>query len=333
MKNLLQNQEIKHNQEMDQMKIMMHNDMKNIINKLQNSENMIKEDLRVQAQMSEVKMEKRFQIIEKAISDLQNNYTNLRNEISDVKRDEQKLNSISSLLNQISNKLTEINKEKNLSEIIGLKKKIEDIASKLIEFLKGNNTLADKYTALCQQISNLIDEIKLINLQLNGEIKTLEKDVKDLKKKNKELQIIIISRKLVKIILKHFITNCLKSFTREDNSNIIKTLILKECDTFDCNELIKIFNELIEKNKKSNEVMHFEGFINNNIDILKGYGQDIYLKDLINLLNITEKEKNYLNKIAIFFKIDELNVYNDIISFDPKIKDLLDDLQSKLEQQ
>ena len=78
----------------------------------------------------------------------------------------------------------------------------------------------------------LINEINPINFKFNGEIKILEKQVQDLSQKNKELQLIIISRKVVKIILKYIISNCLLSFTLENKSNYLSSIILKEFAPF-----------------------------------------------------------------------------------------------------
>ena len=71
----------------------------------------------------------------------------------------------------------------------------------MLEFLQDNTTLKERIGALYQQISLLINEINDINTKFNDEIKMLEKQVQDLRHKNKKLQFLIISRKVVKIIL------------------------------------------------------------------------------------------------------------------------------------
>ena len=86
----------------------------------------------------------------------------------------------------------------------------------------------------------------------------LEKQVQDLSQK---LQLIIIYRKLVKIILKYIISTCLLSFTRENKSNNLKSLVLKEFTPFKQKDVINTLNKLIEKNRSSNEVMLIEGVI------------------------------------------------------------------------
>ena len=149
-----------------------------------------------------------------------------------------------------------------------LKKRVDDIESKIIKFLKDNTTLKERIKALCQQFSLLMKEINTINSKFKGEIIILEKQVKDLSQKNKELQLIIISRKLVNIILKYIISNCLLSFTRENKSNNLKSLVLKAFTPFKQEDVINTLNELIEKNRSSNEVMNIEGAIYNNLEIL-----------------------------------------------------------------
>ena len=49
------------------------------------------------------------------------------------------------------------------------------------------------------------------------------------------------------------------------------------------------------------------------------------------MLNVDNKVKFSLKAITKFFKIDGINVYNDIIYFDPEMTEMLNDLQSKLQ--
>ena len=198
MKKSMFNQENKHNLEMNQMKKNMVIEMKNLINKFQHQETMLREEIRVQAITSQAQMENRFKLVNKELSDLKTNYSNLNQEISNIKSSEELLNSIKPLLKNLSNDLTSFNEKKNSIEIMNLKKKVDDMESKIIEFLKDNATLKERIGTLCQQISLLIKEINTIITKFNGEIIMLEKQVQDLNQKNKELQLIIISRKLVK---------------------------------------------------------------------------------------------------------------------------------------
>ena len=329
---------MKHQIEMNQIKRRMFNqenkhnlEMKNLINKFQNQETMLREEIRVQAITSQAQMENRFKLVNKEISDLKTNYSNLNQEISNIKSSEELLNSIKPLLKNLSNNLISFYEKNNSIEIMILKKRVDDMKSKIIEFLKDNTTLKERIGTLCQQISLLIKEINTINYKFNGEIIMLGKQVQDLSQKNKELQLIIISRKLVKIILKYIISNCLLSFTRENKSNNLKSLVLKALAPFKQEDVINTLNELIEKNRNTNEVMHIEEDIYNNLEILKGYGREIFLKDLIEMLNVDNKVKISLNTIANYFKIADINVYNDIIYFDPEMTEMLNDLQSKLQ--
>ena len=337
----LYNQEIKHQQEINQLRSdMINKEKKNkfeinkmikAVNKLQNNENMLKEELRIQNIKSEVRFEKRFKDVDKAILDLQKNYTSLNNEITNIKRNKSALNSILSVLDILLANLNAYNKEKNLKEIADLIGKIKNIESELREYLNEHNTIKEKFEIIFEKINELTKEIYVMNHKFNGEIKMLENQVKELEKKNKELQIIIISRKLVKIILKYFIKNCLKSFSLDKESNRINTLALKkEFYFFDQKKIMEILNELIIKNMNSNEIIHLEGFINDNLEIIKAYGEEIYLKNLIEILNIDEKKKDYLINIAKCYNIENTNVYTDIIHYDPDIKEMLNELELEL---
>ena len=330
-------QNIKHQIEMNQMKQNMFNQeykhnvkIKNLIKKFQHQETMLREEIRVQNVKSQARMDNRFNNINKEISDLKANYSNLNQEISNIKKSEDVLNSIKPLLKDLSNNLTSFNEKKNSKDITELKKRVDDIQSKIFEFLKDNTKFKGKIETLCQQISLLINEINAINSKFNGEIKILERQVKVLSQKNYELQLIIISRKIVKIILKYIISNCLLSFTLENKSNNISSIILKGLAPFKQEDVLNTLNELIKKNRSSNKVMYIERDIYNNLEILKGYGKEIFLKDLINILNAENKTKFSLNQIATFFNIANINVYNDIIFFDPDITEMLNDLQLQL---
>ena len=330
-------QNIKHQIEMNQMKQNMFNQeykhnvkIKNLIKKFQHQETMLREEIRVQNVKSQARMDNRFNNINKEISDLKANYSNLNQEISNIKKSEDVLNSIKPLLKDLSNNLTSFNEKKNSKDITALKKRVDDIQSKIFEFLKDNTKFKGKIETLCQQISLLINEINAINSKFNGEIKILERQVKVLSQKNYELQLIIISRKIVKIILKYIISNCLLSFTLENKSNNISSIILKGLAPFKQEDVLNTLNELIKKNRSSNKVMYIEIDIYNNLEILKGYGKEIFLKDLINILNAENKTKFSLNQIATFFNIANINVYNDIIFFDPDITEMLNDLQLQL---
>ena len=195
-------------------------------------------------------MENRFKLIRKEISDLKTNYSNLNQEISNIKSSEELIN-IKALLRNLSNNLTSSNEKNNSIEIMTLKKREENSESKIIEFLKDNTTLKRKNW-------NFYVNKFLCNSKFNGEIRMLEKQVQDLSQK---LQLIIIYRKLVKIILKYIISTCLLSFTRENKSNNLKSLVLKEFTPFKQKDVINTLNKLIEKNRSSNEVMLIEGVI------------------------------------------------------------------------
>ena len=135
--------EKKHNLEMNKLKKSVFNqekkhnlEMKNIIDKFQHKETMLKEEIRVQGIISQTKMENRFKLVSKEISDLKTNYSNLNQEISNIKSSEELLNSIKPLLKNLSNNLTSFNEKNNSMEIMILKNRVDDIKLKIMNFLK-----------------------------------------------------------------------------------------------------------------------------------------------------------------------------------------------------
>ena len=71
--------------------------------------------------------------------------------------------------------------------------------------------------------------------------------------------------------------------------------------------------------------------INGNLEVFKGYGKEISLKDLIQMINADNKSKLFLNKIATFCNIADINVYKYCIFFGPEINKMLNNLKSKLQ--
>ena len=289
----------------------------------QNKIDMLNEELKIQ----KIKYETKLNIIENNISSLKTNYDDLMKEITNEKKQLNKINSIESLVNNISNEIVTIKKENNPKEILELSKKIEGLIKILDEVLKERSDFIENLGILCEKVSKLLKEINYL-----GKLQKLEKQIEDLKEKNNQLQIIIISRKLIKIILKYIISNCLESFTLEEKSNKLNSSKIKGNTKFDKNKVMGILNKLIDKNKESNFIMHIEGAINDHLEILKKLGTEIYLNNLIELLNVDKKTKDYLFNIAEYYNINNSDVHNEIPPFDPDINELLNDLQIQLEK-
>ena len=123
------------------------------------------------------------------------------------------------------------------------------------------------------------------------------KEIDILKERIKELQNIIMSRKIIKILLKKIINNYFDSYTivKENKNNHIYNVKLKEKKY---KSMINVINNLIDAIYKENKIIHIEGAIKKIIDILNSnttYGD---------LLNICDKilEKNDLAKIKDLFE-------------------------------
>ena len=159
------------------------------------------------------------------------------------------------------------------------------------------------------------------------EIGRLKKEIDVLKKRIKELQDIIISRKIIKIILKKIIINCFESysFAKEDKKYYIKDVKLKKKEY---NGMVKVVNNLINTIYKENKIIHIEGAINRIIDILN---TETTYGDLLNICE-TILEKNDLSKIKQLFKdkiITFENCYPEIIEDDLEMKKILEEFSKK----
>ena len=306
------------------------NQQKNYSFKLKSQIKQIQEDNINEKKLAEIKYAKRFNDIEKMILKLEKNYSIMNNEISSYKTNKELLNLILGLLKKIIGDITTLSENKNIntSTIEEIKKKLNKIETKIEEYSKriNDNNLSD---IMFVGLNNLIKKIDEIKIQFNYEIKFLEDEIKVLKKKYNEIQRIFISRKVIKIIIKYIIMNCIKYFTMENNSCMLNYLEVKYSQ-LNSDDVMDIINSLIIKNRQINSTMHMEGGIDKIIEILNSFGNRITFGDLINFINIDNGTKENIKTIMKIAEMDEINIYYDITGFDPELKEMLIDLQKNL---
>ena len=305
------------------------NQQKNYSFKLKSQIKQIQEDNINEKKLAEIKYTKRFNDIEKMILKLEKNYS-MNNEISSYKTNKELLNLILGLLKKIIGDITTLSENKNIntSTIEEIKKKLNKIETKIEEYSKriNDNNLSD---IMFVGLNNLIKKIDEIKIQFNYEIKFLEDEIKVLKKKYNEIQRIFISRKVIKIIIKYIIMNCIKYFTMENNSCMLNYLEVKYSQ-LNSDDVMDIINSLIIKNRQINSTMHMDRGIDKIIEILNSFGNRITFGDLINFINIDNGTKENIKTIMKIAEMDEINIYYDITGFDPELKEMLIDLQKNL---
>ena len=250
----------------------------------------------------------------------------LENKNDQMKKQIESLNQYKdSVTNDIVNRLNNI--ELNM-------KQFKEIKEKIILNEQQDNEQLQQINRILEILDKIILETDKMKFYLNGTIKEnqeeigrLKKEIDVLKKRIKELQDIIISRKIIKIILKKIIINCFESysFAKEDKKYCIKDVKLKKKEY---NGMVKVVNNLINTIYKENKIIHIEGAINRIIDILNTkttYG------DLLNICE-TILEKNDLSQIKKLFKekiITLENCYPEIIEDDLEMKKILEEFSKK----
>ena len=137
---------------------------------------------------------------------------------------------------------------------------------------------------------------------------------------------------MIKIIIKYILTKCLKSFKCMEGSCKISSLEFKKKCLTNKKMLINIINGLIDKNKIYNCFVHIERVIHKNLEILIDFGKEIYLKNLIDLLDIGNNEKNFLESLFSFYDIENINIYYDIIAEDVQIDNMIFELKNNMIQ-
>lgn len=219
------------------------------------------------------------------------------------------------------------NDKKELDQKIEeMKLQINDLRAFDIRIIKNLNEFEEVFK--CININNLINdknlknEIKLLNDKLKilenslclikedvskknkkniEEIIRLEKEIKELKIKIKELQNVLVGRKLIKIILKIIIENCFKNYYSIGNTINVQELKNQKYCPFK-----KIANNLIDIILKNNKIIHINDEINQIIDIINNkttYG------DILNLIKDSLKQNDYENILKL---LNEKLLFNEI---------------------
>lgn len=263
---------------------------------------------------------------------MEKNYSNVIKEISSFKIVKEMVSSILSLLEEIIKEIRALYEkqkinEKNYQETNDKISTIVSEVSKLSE--KINNNYEPNFNSILSHIENLLNQIEEMNKKYNYRIKNLENEVDQLKKKNIELQKIIISRKLIKIIIKYIIIYSIKNFTLENNSCKLNNLEMKYSQ-LNREEVKEIINFLIAKNREINFKLHMEGGIDKIIELLNSYGTKITFNDLLDIMQFDDNRSKLIKKIMEITNLSNLNIYYDIVGADTELKEMLLELQNEL---
>ena len=122
----------------------------------------------------------------------------------------------------------------------------------------------------------------------------------------------LISTKLIKIIIKYIILNCVKFFTMEGTSCLQNNLQAK-FSGLNSMKVMHAINSLIRKNRKISSTILMDRAIDKIFEILYSLGNRITLGDLIEQINIDNETKENIRKIVEITKRNQINFYYDII--------------------
>ena len=280
----------------------------------------------------EIKYEQKFKELEKLILNLEKNYSISNKEITSFKIVKDMISSILSLLEVIMKEIESLYKKQKINEkdYQETNDKISSIISQVSEYSKKINDLyIPNFNIIFEQFENLQKQINKINNTFNYRIKNLEKDIEELKRKNMELQRIIISRKLIKIIIKYIIKYCVKNFTLENNSCKLNYLEMKYTE-LNSENVKEVINFLISKNSQINLQLHLVGGVDKIIKLLNSYGKYITFYDLLEIINLGDSKKKIIRKMMEIANISNINIYYDIIALDIELKEMLVELQNEI---
>ena len=135
---------------------------------------------------------------------------------------------------------------------------------------------------------------------------------KSIKKNYKEIQEMLISTKLIKIIIKYIILNGVKFFTMEGTSCLQNNLQAK-FSGLNSMKVMHAINSLIRKNRKISSTILMDRAIDKIFEILYSLGNRITLGELIEQINIDNEKKENIRKIVEITKRNQINFYYDII--------------------
>lgn len=264
------------------------NNMKNLIN---NMNNMIS-NMKSENKEDKKRMEMKFKTLE-----MQNNRMKMKFKTLEKQNKEQMIK------NEKLEKEIIILKEKSIETNNEIVQGLDKIELNLKD-LKVNINLNKKHDEeLLKQIKQIINILIKIDEQAEYMKKYVDKKMKENQEENekmkktieklteivKELQEIIISRKILKIIIKKIILNCFKTFDiiAENKKNYITNVKLKE-EKY--GKMINISNNILDAIFQSNRIMHIDGAIHRLMDAINNkttYG------DLLDIYEKTIKKKDF----------------------------------------
>jgi hypothetical protein len=140
-------------------------------------------------------------------------------------------------------------------------KELKEIKDKMILNIQQDNNQLEQINHILQILDKIIADIDTMKLYVNGKIKEnkeeigkLMKEIDILKERIKELQNIIVSRKIIKILLKKIINNCFDSYTivNENKKYHIYDVKLKEKKY---KSMINVANNLFDAIYKENKIL------------------------------------------------------------------------------
>ena len=182
-------------------------------------------------------------------------------------------------------------------------------------------------------LNKIIEDADAMKIYFNRKMKENEKEkkkliseIEKLKQRIKELQNIIVGRKIIKLLIKVIIINCFNSYTiiKDNKKYHIGNVQLKDRKY---KGMIVVVNNLIDTIFKANKIIHMEGSINKIIDILNSrttYGDLIDICETILTQNDLKKIKKLFDEKIISVK----KCYPELIEEDIELKKILNELIS-----
>ena len=259
---------------------------------------------------------------------------NLKKEIEDIKlkgniQKENFNNQINALKNNYEKKMYIMGIEMNNLRAFDEKiiKKLDEIET----IVKSMNVHEITDSNLNTEIKSLNEKLKSLELQLRQlkedmeeknkknleEVNRLEKEIISLKIRIKELQGILVGRKILKILLKIIIKNCFDNYYGQGTVINVQKLIEPKYFPY-----IKIANNLIDIVLTKNKIIHINNEINNIIDIINEnstYGDILLLVKNVLKKNDYENIQNLLNEKLLFNQICK----DEIIGIDEEISTII----------
>lgn len=265
------------------------------------------------------------------------NYNQLMIQMQDLKKEIEDIKLKGNI--QKENFINQINALKNDNNIMRIEiKNLRAFDEKIIKKLDEVETIVKSMKVheitdsnLNSEIKSLNEKLKSLELQLRQlkedmeeknkknleEVNRLEKEIISLKIRIKELQGILVGRKILKILLKLIIKNCFDNYYGQGTVINVQKLIEQKYFPY-----IKIANNLINIILTKNKIIHINNEINNIIDIINEnstYGDILLLVKNALKKNDYENILNLLNEKLLFNQICK----DEIIGKDEEISTII----------